>query len=1175
MIRFFLMIYDGLHRRRWLKTGVPLLLFIVLAGLGSRIAMEEDIAGFLPDNPENERLNFVYKNMGIADKIFVRFSLTDTLGDETERLDRLMTGAELFAGKLDTLSPSGAIREIQYRVDVSGFLDVIRFLTENMPYFLEEEDYQRADSLIAAGNFGEVFAANRSLLLSLAGGAVKESILADPFHFFTPVLNRLKNFQLNEYYCLVDDYIFSTDTTHLMMFVTSAYGGSETAGNAVLAKVFEQAAASLPTGVQVDYFGAPLVAVANAERIKADAWQALLLSLLLIVALLGWFFRSLRPLLLVCVPVAFGAAFGLALLYLFKGTVSAIAIGAGSVILGIAVDYSLHYLIHLKHQPDPRMALRDIVNPMLTGNITTVGAFLSLLFISAASMRDLGMFAAFSLVGTILFVLCFLPHWVKGKAGTQKNGWLERFVDFRLEEKRGWVWLVVVLTFFFSFYSDKVAFETDFQQINYMTPAQRQAFAELSAYTTLGEKSIYYVSEGNTLNAALREYEKRTPELDRLVREGNLVGCAGIGHFLLSDSLQKIRIERWERFKSTYGDRLLTLAEAEGQKAGFRAGAFEAFEALWNRDFQVESIEYFQVLRETFLKEYIVQQGERTALVSILYVDPAKAQLIYERLGDQGHSFAFDAQRVAERMVNVLSEDFNLVFYVCGFLVLFFIWFAFGRMELTLIAFLPMTISWIWILGIMGLLDIRFNIVNIILATFIFGLGDDYTIFMVDGLMYEYARGKQMLASYKTSVTLSALTMFMGVGTLIGAAHPAMRSLAEVTVIGMACVVLIAFIVPPLIFRWMVEKKGKLRLRPVTCWNLSVTIYAFLVFLIGSSLLTLYGYVLLRWHRPTSARKLRYHEVLCSVSRWVVRHLPGVRSRLINESGEDFSRPGIIICNHQAHLDLMYVLMLSPKVVVLTNEWVWHCPFYGQIIRFADFYPVADGIERSVERLGELVRQGYSIVVFPEGTRSEDCSIRRFHRGAFYLAEQLHLDLIPVVFHGIGHVLPKTELLLRKGCVTVKILPRITPEEVAFGEGYSERTRLVRKFFQKEYAALAEAEETVRYFMPAVKGSYIYKGREVEQEVRRCLRRKTENERLIAAIPPRAQVLIVGCGVGAFALLCALVRKDVRILAVDEDEDKIAIAAWCRLRPERLQYRKVSYSEIPEMEYNHLIDLRL
>lgn len=1174
MTRFFLRIYDLLYARPWIKVGIPVVLFLVFVWMAGRISMNEDIAGFLPDNPENERLNFVYKNMGIADKIFIRFSLTDSLADESERVDRLIEGAEIFADRLDSLVRSGFIKEIQYRVDVTGFLDVVEFLTANMPYFLEEEDYSRADSLLAADNFHKIFTDNRTLLVSPAGMAVKGNILTDPFHFFTPVLNRLKNFQLNEYYCLVDDYIFSADTTHLIMFVTSAFGGSETARNALLSAAIEQAMDLLPEQVQVDYFGAPLVAVANAERIKTDAWQALIISLVLIVALLGWFFRSLRSLLLVCIPVAFGVSLGLALLSVFKGTVSAIAIGAGSVILGIAVDYSLHYLIHLKHRSNPRMALQDIVNPMLTGNITTVGAFLSLLFISAAAMRDLGLFAAFSLIGTILFVLCFMPHWVKGNVKSRQEGWLEHVVGFRIEEKRIWIWLVVFLTVFFTFYSNRVTFETDFQKINYMTPGQRKAFAELSGYTTLGEKSIYYVSVGSSLNEALREYERQAPRLDRLIRRGDITGCARIGHFLLSDSLQEVKIARWNRFKTAWGDRLPAIADEQGQKAGFRPGAFAPFEQLWKQEFRVESPGYFQVLQDNFLKEYLIQEGERTALISILYADPSKIQQIYKDLGNEGRSFAFDALTVTERMVDVLSDDFNTVFYICGFLVLFFIWFAFGRVELTLIAFLPMIISWLWILGIMGLMDIRFNIVNIILATFIFGLGDDYTIFIVDGLMYEYARGKKMLVSYKTSVVLSAVTMFIGVGTLIIAKHPAMRSLAEVTVVGMACVVLIAFIIPPLLFRWMVEKKRQHRLMPVTLRNLGVTAYAFVVFLIGSALLTIYGYILLRWHKPTTERKLRFHEVLCGVSRWVVAHLPGIHNRLINTVGEDFSRPGIIVCNHQAHLDLMYVLMLSPKVVVLTNEWVWHCPFYRRIIRFADFYPVTGGIEQSVERLENLVRRGYSIIVFPEGTRSEDCSIRRFHRGAFYLAEQLKLDIIPVVFHGIGHVLPKTELLLRKGNVTVKVLPRITPDNRSFGENYSERTRAVRKLFIREYEAMVEQVETARYFRNAVKGSYIYKGREVEQEVSARLRKMEENERLITGIPPYARVLIAGCGVGAFALLCALVRKDVSILAIDEDAGKIDIAAWCRLCPEHLRYRVAARSDIPATDYDYLIDLK-
>jgi uncharacterized membrane protein YdfJ with MMPL/SSD domain len=82
--------------------------------------------------------------------------------------------------------------------------------------------------------------------------------------------------------------------------------------------------------------------------------------------------------------------------------------------------------------------------------------------------------------------------------------------------------------------------------------------------------------------------------------------------------------------------------------------------------------------------------------------------------------------------------------------------------------------------------------------------------------MYEYAYRRKMLASYKHSIIISALIMFIGIGTLIVARHPALRSLAEVTIAGMFSVVLMAYIFPPLIFNWLVKHKGEYRVRPTT-----------------------------------------------------------------------------------------------------------------------------------------------------------------------------------------------------------------------------------------------------------------------------------------------------------------------------------------------------------------------
>ena len=162
---------------------------------------------------------------------------------------------------------------------------------------------------------------------------------------------------------------------------------------------------------------------------------------------------------------------------------------------------------------------------------------------------------------------------------------------------------------------------------------------------------------------------------------------------------------------------------------------------------------------------------------------------------------AFDTGDIAER----LSDDFDYIGICCSLIVFIFLWISFRSIWLALIAFIPMALSWIWIFAIMQFFGLQFNIVNIILATFIFGQGDDYTIFVVEGLLYEHQTGKPMLPQYRQSILLSALIMLVGIGILVLAVHPAMHSLGVVTLIGMSIVLLMAMTIPPLLFKLYVR----------------------------------------------------------------------------------------------------------------------------------------------------------------------------------------------------------------------------------------------------------------------------------------------------------------------------------------------------------------------------------
>jgi 1-acyl-sn-glycerol-3-phosphate acyltransferase len=408
---------------------------------------------------------------------------------------------------------------------------------------------------------------------------------------------------------------------------------------------------------------------------------------------------------------------------------------------------------------------------------------------------------------------------------------------------------------------------------------------------------------------------------------------------------------------------------------------------------------------------------------------------------------------VMSALIESLSEDFNTILFLCGFIVFVFLWVSFRKLELALLSFLPLTVGWIWILCIMNMLGISFNIVSIILATFIFGQGDDYTIFITEGLLYEYNTGKRTLRDRRKSVLISAVIMFIGIGTLITAGHPAMRSLAEITILGMAVVVIMANFLPEWLFRWLTEKNGKRREEPVTLWRLAKTVYSFAFLIISVILVTPVAFVLfLGRKRDWKDRWL--HGVLYRFSNFVIRRVPGVGFSLDNSVGETFEKPAVIISNHQSHLDLMCLLMLTPKMVVITNDWVWHNPIYGALIRRAEFVPAAEGVENYMPQLRSLVERGYSVMVFPEGTRSEDCRILRFHKGAFYLAQELGLDIVPVCLNGVGHALPKKELMLRKGHISVTIGKRVAAGDLSWGADSRARTQAFHKHYLDWYQEL-------------------------------------------------------------------------------------------------------------------------
>jgi predicted RND superfamily exporter protein len=79
----------------------------------------------------------------------------------------------------------------------------------------------------------------------------------------------------------------------------------------------------------------------------------------------------------------------------------------------------------------------------------------------------------------------------------------------------------------------------------------------------------------------------------------------------------------------------------------------------------------------------------------------------------------------------------------------------------------------------------------------------------MDGLLQEYKTGKKVLSSYKSSIFLSAITTITGLGVLIFAKHPALRSIAAISIIGIVCVVIMSQILIPFLFNILIKNRAE------------------------------------------------------------------------------------------------------------------------------------------------------------------------------------------------------------------------------------------------------------------------------------------------------------------------------------------------------------------------------
>lgn len=1159
-----LRLYLYFQRNRILLLVLVIAALAISAYFGTKIKLDEDINKFIPKDKKIDEINFVLQNLKIKDKLVITIYNTDSTNTE---INDLMSCADALADTLKTQKHSGYINELTYKVSDDLMAQVYGTFYNHLPIFLEEQDYKTIEGFLDPDSLKDIIKKDYKTLLSPSGVVLGKFIKKDPINLTPLALKKIQNLQFDENFEVNEGYIMTKDKKNLMVFISSAVPSNEIerTKNFIesLDKIIKSLQSQFNNKVTIEYYGAAAVSLGNATQIKQDSISTSIIALVLILVVLGFFFRRVLIIFYILLPVVFGALFSLTLLYFLKQEISAIAFGAGSIVLGIAINYSLHFFTHYKHEKSVAKVIKDLSLPMLIGCATTVGAFLSLQFAKSQALHDFGLFAGFSLIGAVLFSIIVLPHLLKQQKNqtleiktSTKRSYLERIISYPFDKNKTIVISAFLLTIVFAYTARNVSFESDMLKINYQSDELKKAQQHLDKINNFSLSSVYIVSKGKDLNDALKSNEIATARLKKLKTENLISKFSSVSTLLISDSLQQFRIDRWNSFwtngkKDTLQKRLIQYSKVYK----FKEDAFSQFYRQLQTNFKPVALSDLDTLKKLVVNDWITENKDITTVVSLVKVAPDLKSKVYDKFTDNKSIVVFDKQYMSSQFVEIISSDFTLILVITSLLVFGFMLLSHGRFELAFINFLPMFISWLWILGIMGILGLKFNIINIIISTFIFGLGDDYAIFIMDGLSQEYKLGKKNLNSYKTSIFLSVITTTIGIGVLIFAQHPALKSIAIITIIGMITVLFISFIFQPLCYNFLILNRKKRKLLPYTGFNLILTLGGFLFFIIGSLFLTISGIILFSVvPAPKKKKKILFHYLIMYICKIIIYMFVNVKKKIINPQHETLEKPAIIICNHQSHIDLALTLMLHPKIIVFTNDWVWNSIFYGRIVKMADFYPASHGYEPAVEKVRMLMQDGYSVLIFPEGTRSVTGDIHRFHKGAFYLAEQLNVDIQPLLIHGAGDCVTKGDFHFKEGSLTVKYLPRIKSTDESFGIGYKERSKNICTLMRNEYELLRQEQETVDYFRSRLIKNYIFKGPVLEWYCKIKVGMESNYKLFESYLPKQGKITDVGCGYGFLPLMLSFTGNKREIVGIDYDDEKIGIAENCISKSERVNF---------------------
>ncbi|MDF2553699.1 MAG: glycerol acyltransferase [Chryseobacterium sp.] len=1141
MHRLFIFLYYLITKNKIISIATALGVALLCLFFASKINFEEDINQIIPKNEKSDLTAKVLKQLNFSDKIIIIIEKKSK--DDNFQLSET---ADQFLEKTKPLQKY--IGSIQGKVNDNEISETFDFVNQNLPLFLDENDYKEIERKLAKDSIAKQVENNYVSLVSPTSLVTKEFIKKDPLGITFLGIKKLNALNISKDFKLEDNYIVTKDGKNLLLFIEPKNKSNDTKNNEVFVNQLNEIKDNLNKEfkgkTELSYFGSPVIAVANAQQIKKDIQNTVIISMTVLLILLMYYFKNFFTPIIVFLPTVFSVLLALLVLYFIKDKISAISLSVGAILIGITIDYALHILTHYKHNNNIEELYKEITQPIILSSATTAVSFLCLVFVRSEALKDLGLFASITVLFSSVLALIIVPqlYHPKEKSGKVNTNFIDKIGHYPYEKNKPLIigCSIVIIACLFGF--RHVGFNEDIGDLNYIPKDLKISEAKLEKLSDITSKSIYTISYGNSEEEALARNSNLSRFLEKEKKEGKILSYNSLGNVVLSKNDQQKKVEIWKNFwNQNKKNQAISELVSNGNKFGFNSSAFDQFSENLNKNYSTLSLKDYEKIKALQISEFLSQENGFYTVSNVVKVDEKKRDVFIKDVEKKHDAIAIDRQQLNENFLGLLKRDFNTLINYSLLAILLTIIIFFRNFELTLLTMFPIVLTGVVTAGILYFLGLELNIFSTVVCTLVFGVGDDFSIFLTKAMQKEHTTGKNELPTYRISIILAVFTTILSIGSLIFAKHPALHSLALVALIGMLSVIIITSTLYPFWFRFLIINRTKKGLSPITLRLFARSVLSFIYYGLGGIFFSFFGHFFIRKAKGKTLNTIK--KAIALFLKSVLHLTPFVKKKVITNPNEDFSNPAIIIANHTSFLDTLAIAMATHKIVYLVNDWVYDSPVFGKLVKALGFYPVSQGIENGKEKLKEKINEGYSLVVFPEAERSYTNDVKRFHKGAFYLAEEFGLDILPLYIHGNSEVLPKGDFIIYDGDIIVKVGERIKKDDLSFGMVYKERAKNINAYFRNEFAKLRNEIEDENYFKKKLFLTYLYKETEVVKEVKQDFEKnKSVYFELNKHIPKDANILHIADDFGQKDILLTLQQAGRRVFSLIKDEEKRQIA---------------------------------